>query len=482
VCFFTAERGHAEAFFEITTVKVKTLPSDGAELPTDKKAKATGKPTPVPVSFVEVKLVAREDIRAKNTVAKVYFIDAAGKRLSEADPALIQRAKGDGLYAVPSIYQAQKPVILYFPVPKGLPKNATMVAVFGDKYEVAAKTYPEAMPARFDFPQKALFMRPVAGGFKREPVVGDVIEYAVKTQNPNQPKITLFVRFPGGATDASKAKGVMAICVLANGLVDIRNMLAKMDEGEGLGWKFKFAEDHQLAVVVWGSHSLWNPRVNFDDMDKKAAAQLDKNFDEVADAWANGIRQLGTEYGLPQQNFLLSGVSGSAQWAHRLALRKPGFFLAVDVHIPSSFDRPTIEANRILWCLTTGELEIGYGRSLRFLKECHRLGYPIIYKAYIGLGHQGSPLADRLGRCFFEYALSFAQQRIAYDKETLSGPKITLAADQSLQPWLKSFQSPEYIGDAVNQGMYPIDKIDEVSPGFRVALPTKEIAETWNLR
>jgi hypothetical protein len=179
----------------------------------------------------------------------------------------------------------------------------------------------------------------------------------------------------------------------------------------------------------------------------------------------------------------LWGESASAQYACRLALRKPEYFLAVHAHIPSSFDKPTPEASRILWCLTTGELEAGHERSLRFYEQCRALGYPMIYKAIVGLGHERSPIANDLGEKFFEYALSVRGQRLTYDQKVnnpLAQFQMAQANSGSPLPWLASFQEPAFIGDVVNQDMFSSDQTDMVPLGFRTPLPTKEIAEAWN--
>jgi hypothetical protein len=179
----------------------------------------------------------------------------------------------------------------------------------------------------------------------------------------------------------------------------------------------------------------------------------------------------------------LWGLSGSAQYACRLALRKPEYFLAVDAHVPSSFDKPTPEASRILWCLTTGELESGHERSLRFYAQCRALGYPILYKAIVGLGHAASPIAENLGEKFFAYALTVRDQRLAYDKkqnDPLAQYQMSQASDAPAQPWIESFCQPAFEGDIVNQDMVPYDQADMVPAGFRTPLPTKELADAWN--
>ena len=84
---------------------------------------------------------------------------------------------------------------------------------------------------------------------------------------------------------------------------------------------------------------------------------------------------------------------------------------------------------------------------------------------------------------FFEYALMIADKRKAYDeelKDPLNQFQTTPATDGAMQPWLDSFCKPAYVGDIMNQEMFPYDQLNMVPIGFRVPLPTKEIADAWN--
>jgi len=179
---------------------------------------------------------------------------------------------------------------------------------------------------------------------------------------------------------------------------------------------------------------------------------------------------------------LLWGSCGSAQWAQRLCLRKPDYFLAIDIHIPASFDKPTPEAAKVLWCLTTGELYAGYERANKFVKECRQLGYPMVYKAIPGLGHAGHPLAAQLGFKFFEFALTQKQLRDAYDTRTaLERLEMSIPLkEKKLTPWPQIFKNPPYYGDMINQEMLPAKQVDEIPADFRIPLPTKELANLWS--
>ncbi len=255
-----------------------------------------------------------------------------------------------------------------------------------------------------------------------------------------------------------------------------------MDANTDTGGLVKFAQTHTLVILCWGSRTLWSPGTNWEDLPKDVQKRTDATFDDVSKAWAGGVDDLSRKYGIPDRGFLLSGGSGAAQYAARLALRKPEYFLAVRIHIPSSFDKPTPEANRILWCLTTGELESGYERSLRFYDQCRALGYPMIYKAIPGLGHSGHPQSHSIGERFFEYALAMREEKEAFEADLADNFSSSRKEweENPNRPWPEAFQHPPYIGDAVNQEMYPAEQIDMVPKGFRVALPTKELAEAWN--
>ncbi len=194
----------------------------------------------------------------------------------------------------------------------------------------------------------------------------NIIEHIVRTPNAVQPTITLFLRLPDEVKNAAKTKGVLALCLLGDDPVDIRNRLYEMDQAKGEGRLMRFAVERKLAILCWGSRRLWNPYANWDEQTAKTSKQMDEAFDDVSAAWAKGVDDLCRKHELPNRGFVMWGLSESAQYGARLALRIPHYFLAVHIHVPSSFDQPTPEANGVLWCLTTGDKESGYDRSLRF--------------------------------------------------------------------------------------------------------------------
>jgi len=465
-------------FFEIKDIQIRKKPDrdgEGIWIPAIPKE---NKPA-VFVPCVEVKLMARESVRGLKTVMRAHFFDESKKLVSTASrPSDSLHANGDN-YAAPVIFPGNTPEKVYFPIPKALEgKTWSVVIVFGDIQETVAKIYPGTSFFGFEFPGKDQALAAAKPGIKRPVILDPVIEQTVKTYNVAHPQITLFLRPPTTVDEMSEVKGVMALCVLAPNIDGIRRRLQSMDPAECEGL-LAFADRHKLAILCWGAQTLWRPDASYDELERETARELDRNFDQMADAWDRGVSQFVSKYGLPSKEYLLWGVCASGQWAHRLALRKPDRFLATYIHIPSSFDKPTPDGAKILWLLTTGELDGGYQRAIRWYKDCRSAGYPMIYKPIIGLGHGSSPIATNLGMRFFEYALTLRGQRREVDAHW---PEILEKQKQgeAPQPWPAEFRDPEFFGDFLNQKVVPRDQKNRIPEALRVALPNKILSEAWD--
>ena len=237
----------------------------------------------------------------------------------------------------------------------------------------------------------------------------------------------------------------------------------------------KFADQHELAILAWGSRQLWDPKLSYEELSRQANREFDDSFDQVADAWEKGVEKLAKQYGFPNSGFIMTARSSAAQYACRLALRKPDRFLAIHAHIPSSFDKPTVEGNKVLWLLTTGEKEGGYSSAKQFFNVCKNMGYPMLFKAIPALGHSDSWAADRLGLEFFEYAISMQSERT----RIVGMNKVATASMTKPEPWPQQFRRPMAIGDILNQDIFTKEEASFIPEEQKVAIPTKEIAEAW---
>ena len=270
----------------------------------------------------------------------------------------------------------------------------------------------------------------------------------VHTQIKANPTLTLFLM---PSTNVSKR--VLCLSLLANRPSDVAWLLRKRSRKGTVGSFLDYAEENDMAVVAWGApRGLWKPRFNWEDLRQDENRHIFRSFGYAANAWCKAMDGLASDFGLPRTGYYMAGSSGAAQFAQRLALHAPERFRAVAIHISSSYDYPLSSARSILWCVTTGENEPGYERSLRFLEAARSNKYPIIYKAYPGLGHADYPFACTLAKTCFAYAT---------EGKSREGLNWTIVAD------------------VVNQSRHPRCLADEVPLGFRIFLPDEKVAKAW---
>lgn len=284
-----------------------------------------------------------------------------------------------------------------------------------------------------------------------------ILRRTMRAKPTAQPVLTVFLRTRRNEVP----RGVLSLSLLANSPDEIPAKIVTGNVASEVGRMVAFAESNKLAVVAWGAaRHLWDPRKNWTDLTRQEARTADRAFDQVSEAWSKCVDGFIREQRIPDVRFLLWGYSGAAQYAQRLALRKPERFLAVHIHIPSSFDEPTSRGASILWCLTTGENEGGYERSLAFFKAAKDKGYPILYRAYPGLGHSGCGAAERLGRAVLQLAIDRTWRSTVVNWRTL-------------------FDSAPLVGDVVNLRCVARTQGDEIPDAYRVMLPSRPIAELW---
>jgi hypothetical protein len=313
-----------------------------------------------------------------------------------------------------------------------------------------------------------------------------VIRKTVQTGVKGQPQLEMFLRLPPPSVLKNRPlRGTIAFCnwdgdpeVLQNRLLYRPGMKTTNAVFSDVANRIiRYAEHNDLAVLTWSVALVWNLSGNTGDLKRKDAADFERNFNKLASSWEEGVKFLHRKHGMPEKDMLLYGFSRGAQWAHRLALRKPDYFLAVHAQIASTYDTPTPQGQKVLWLITTGELEGGYENSKRFYKECRNLGYPIIYKAIEGIGHIDSFQAQLLGYRFFNYALTLREKRSESFKK--DGGSLALNARSQPAEWLSGYRNPPYVGDLLNQEVFAASESEIISDSLRVPLPTKEIANTW---
>lgn len=285
-----------------------------------------------------------------------------------------------------------------------------------------------------------------------------VVHHVEETGVKQQPEVHLYLRLPDEKKDASDVRGVLAYCTYRTEENLQQYILRTAEKPDGTTERFiKFADENNLALITWGTRTLWDPGMSSDEQREAKNKMMDKNFSKVSKAWEKGIRHFAKKYNLPKENFMIYGTSRGAQWAHRLVLRKPEYFLAIHAHINSSYDTPVPEGNSVMWLFTTGERENGYEASQRFYKKAWDYGYPIILKAGENAGHTSTFRTRWLSEEFFEYAL--------YLKDNFKKP----------QQWTEA----PYYGDFISQEVFLANQKDFIPEEQRIPLPTKELASAW---
>jgi dienelactone hydrolase len=429
---------------------------------------------------VEVEIKVDQNAHSKNLIAKAYYFDDSGHSIQVfTAPAAAFRSvsagdsvRANNLVSVwPTILPANTQQSIYFPLPSNLPASWTLVVVFGNSNGLVAASVPDNQQDKFDYAERDLATRTLLSpdvAIDDGNEMAPLIEQKVESDNPAYPAFTLLMHLPHGVTDPRNVKGVLATCMIANSVGEIRNKLNAIKPENDPDAYFAFAESHQMAVIAWGARWVWSSYANFDELDSDQARTWDDSFLKLANAWDHGVQLLVDQYGIPDHDYLMYGFCAGGEWVHRLALHKPGRFLAVQMHISTSYDTPTPEASRVLWLLTTGELDNGCDRARRFYSAATDLKYPIIFKAIIGLGHTDCAEADRLGVRFFDYALAMKNKR---DAVVANQPAVPLD--------LSAFDAAPFYGDLMNQEIVAAADKETIPAKFLVPLPTRDIADAW---
>jgi hypothetical protein len=254
-------------------------------------------------------------------------------------------------------------------------------------------------------------------------------------------------------------RGVLCVCTWKD---TPDGVMGNLRSGPLVNW----AQKNGFALLSWSRLKFYTTGTSNDEMDDKADREWSRQFDIAARKWEYSIQELTRKYKLPSKDFLIDGISGGAQTAHRLALRKPEYFAGIHIHVNSSYDELTPGGKNIAWLVTTGEREFGYQASQRFYYGALELGYPMIYKAGEGLGHSGSPEIDKLTVAFFDYLLPFLPDYREKDPQPKGDP-------------YKLMRQPRYIGDWLNQQAVPFEKRHLIQGRYQTALPTREVALAW---
>lgn len=290
------------------------------------------------------------------------------------------------------------------------------------------------------------------------------------------PVMTFYVRYPKGTSPKDKVDGVFAYVTY---LTEKKNLEAWVMRPSSSDLNFQFADQHKLVIVTWTTATMYSIANSF-TTDPDDERDPGNSMEQCFRTWEIGMDRLCRDDNLPKNGYLIYGFSRGAQWSHRIVLRSPERFLAVHIHINSSFAEPTPEASHCLWLLTTGELEHGSTAARIFYHKAQALNYPILLRIYPGRAHEVFPEEVTLGLKFFDYALKLRDQQL----KTISA-KQAVSSDSDSQPLvldeslLGDFRKPLFYGDMLNGDVYPSTQVSILPESQRVGIPDLGIAKSW---
>jgi len=334
-----------------------------------------------------------------------------------------------------------------------------------DPYAITPKT-GEFKPSSFDLTSSQKNNKPSSAKPKATPVptppLVPLIDLRVKTYQAAQPEIHFFLRLPEGhAPEKPTAKGVLAFCTWER--ADKSLAASLRNENSPI---VKYAKRHGLALLTWNTAILWKTGLSYNQLNVPELRKEDLIFDEVARAWAGGVKRICRDEHLPESGILLYGISAGAHWSQRLAVRMPNLFLAVHIHVANSYDRPTCNYNAQipLWLVSSGDLDRGRNNAVAFYHSSQALGIPMILKIANGLGHADCPEIDELRNVFFDYAAGVSAR---CDKRKPS------------ELMLEDLNNAKLTGDLLTQLVYRGPSSSKIPQEQRVPLPDENVAKAW---
>jgi hypothetical protein len=187
------------------------------------------------------------------------------------------------------------------------------------------------------------------------------------------------------------------------------------------------------------------------------------------------LTKIAEKYPIDTERLFLKGMSGGAQFVHRLALWMPEQVDACYVHSSSWFDKANPKANQVAWMLIIGESDPSYSNSLDFYNQLVSFGAIPVFRSYIGMVHEGNAEAEKMGWDFLRWIDLRTQDSLGKPR-----PRDEFTNAVKKDPILQKSDFA-FVGDAQDWRYWkntPENETD-ISEDSRVYLPTEEIAKQW---
>lgn len=292
----------------------------------------------------------------------------------------------------------------------------------------------------------------------KEPLPSGIIKETYSTRQKGSADLSLYLRYPSSGKD--DIKGVLAICKYSS-----RGLAADLaNNTRHFGYLLRFADQYHLATVGFAPPGRgWDRTVNSDMLSTRNANTQDKKLDGLSRDLSRAIERLAKKYQLPEKNWLLYGLCGGAQYAHRVALRQPQHFKAVHVHYGGSYDVPTPGGKSIQWLVTSHADEPAYIAAQKFYRQCREMDYQMILKGYTRTSAP-EEYDDEIAYTGLTKLSSLQELSLDFFEHSLIG---------------KNDPKQSYIADYVNDLVVPANKGAWIPKSQAVLLPSRKLAEAW---
>jgi len=289
------------------------------------------------------------------------------------------------------------------------------------------------------------------------PVLPENVEvFTVKTRSDENKEVPFYVRRPAGYEAKGRTYRVLFICPVFN--------------GDGL----KVLTAHSLIPLAdsrgWFVVSPTFKQQTAEVRDRKKSYYYPEAFS--GKAVIEALDLIAKKYPVDTNRLLLAGLSGGAQFVHRFALWSPERVTAVAINSSSWFDDPNPKAAGSAWLVTIGESDPSYDNSLEFVSNLNDCGAAPLFRAYLGMIHEGDGRVSKLNAAF----LSFYDELTSGDLGKRAGladrlkPKLALAG-----------KDMPYVGDGQVWKFLPNtgENREKIAEDNRIFLPSEEIAKLW---
>ncbi|MEI6351499.1 MAG: hypothetical protein WCP06_10380 [Verrucomicrobiota bacterium] len=286
------------------------------------------------------------------------------------------------------------------------------------------------------------------------PVVipANVEVFRVETRSPLNKQVPFYLRVPAHYSQ-TRLNRVLLLCPIYNG-----DGLRRVS---GDGPFLRLADERGWFVVA-----PTFKQEGKDTHDRTKSYYYPEEFS--GKAVMEALTLIAQKHPISKEGLLLQGLSGGAQFVHRLAIWAPERVAAVAVNSSSWFDEPNEQSRKVAWLVTIGDSDLSYENTLKFVENLRGAGALPILRSYAGMVHEGSSKVDELDALFLKF----------YDEATQD--KLETRRSSSEPPILAG-QMP-FVGDTQDWRCYPNkpESAQRVAEESRVYLPSDEIAKFWS--